>query len=398
MNLLFTILVLFSSVYTSYSIRKLPDFVEVCNRGDPKLFDCVKRSFENVLQHLDNGIPEMNLLAMNPVFLDKLDFQLGDNSSALSMDAHLNNFKIFGTTDSKLKSGHFDLDKLDFDMVMETPHIYLEADWKAKGKVLLIQFDSDGFYKANMTKVTMNSRYTGSRFTKKGEEYMKVEDLKLDLNIGTFNINIDNLFKNNKELSEATGKAINENADLLFIEMKPFILEELNYDCEIKLVHTLKCYVENMVIKLLNEAECYKLGDKIDKDTMSLAIYFANEKTKTLLQTTANQEYKRLAAEINEKPITKKDSFGLKIPKENLGGCNYQLMNPRKKVHVEAVENYAHFTFLVPQNHKAPAKPNMGTYMFKNKPNLNEVPMKITIRPKFNIQQNMSMLKKRLNK
>jgi hypothetical protein len=63
----------------------------------------------------------------------------------------------------------------------------------------------------------------GNIFTKKGKEYIGVENAKLDLNLGKPVFKFENLFRENRELNEQTNKIVNENVVEIIDELRPII-------------------------------------------------------------------------------------------------------------------------------------------------------------------------------
>ncbi|XP_017773213.1 PREDICTED: circadian clock-controlled protein-like [Nicrophorus vespilloides] len=206
--------------------RKLPSYIKICNRNDPEVTTCIKESYKIVFQHGVLGIPEMNIRPFNPVIIDKLSIVNG-NGQSVNLDAQLNDVKLYGIQDSELASVKVDFDIGTFNGEIFTPAVYLESKFGANGKVLLFQFDSNGVFRANLTGVHSKVSYKFDSYQKKDKKYWKLADSDVDCVIDKFVIDIENLFGDNKELGDTTNKAINDNIDTLYEELKPVIVDTL---------------------------------------------------------------------------------------------------------------------------------------------------------------------------
>lgn len=63
---------------------------------------------------------------------------------------------------------------------------------------------------------------SGERFTKRGKEYINFSKVKLNLHFGPQNaLTFENIFRDNKELTDQTNKIISENIEGIMTEIKP---------------------------------------------------------------------------------------------------------------------------------------------------------------------------------
>lgn len=65
----------------------------------------------------------------------------------------------------------------------------------------------------------------GTRIKKNGQEYIKFNDLDMDLDIGKPKFEFVDLFKNNKELTDRTNEVVNENIESIIEELHPVLNE-----------------------------------------------------------------------------------------------------------------------------------------------------------------------------
>lgn len=76
--------------------------------------------------------------------------------------------------------------------------------------------------------VTVTGVWNFVKEQKRGEEYFKVIGNQIDVDVEKLHIDFENLFKNNKELTDETNKLINDNSDILYNEVKPIVVQTLS--------------------------------------------------------------------------------------------------------------------------------------------------------------------------
>ncbi|XP_017773212.1 PREDICTED: uncharacterized protein LOC108560261 [Nicrophorus vespilloides] len=203
--------------------KGLPSYVKVCDRKNSDIVSCLKESFGIVFSHGDKGIPEMHIRPFNPILLDKLSILEG-NSGSVNLDAQLTDVKLYGIKDSTLESIDIDFESGAYNCEIFTPAVYLEANFGAKGKILLLEFNGNGIFRGNMTGVRTKVKYTFESYEKKGKEHWKLANSNFDCIIDNFAINLEELFADNKDLSEAVQAALDENIQ---IELQPVIVNTI---------------------------------------------------------------------------------------------------------------------------------------------------------------------------
>lgn len=98
------------------------------------------------------GIPEMGLPPVDPLIIPEVKLQSG-NGSSINLDLTLTNLNFtegihfeVPTIDMNIKTGQIYLEIL-------YPHLKMISDYKAKGRILLIQLESEGKAHAEFGKV-----------------------------------------------------------------------------------------------------------------------------------------------------------------------------------------------------------------------------------------------------
>ncbi|EFN85085.1 hypothetical protein EAI_14880 [Harpegnathos saltator] len=86
-------------------------YIHVCGRKDPNPGDCILRNVENLKSKICEGIPELSVEPLEPLYIDKIDVISADNVKIFFADvyiSHLCNFEV--------KYFHSDLEKKHFDV------------------------------------------------------------------------------------------------------------------------------------------------------------------------------------------------------------------------------------------------------------------------------------------
>jgi len=216
-----TLMFLYTS--TCYS-KKIPEFITLCKRNDPKLNECFLKSYNEVIIKAANGIPEMGIRPIDPLDIDKLSLKFG-NSTSVSFDASLNGVKLYGLSKMKLMKCNIDLPNRVLELSNHVDETYMSGQYNSTGKVLLINFNGGGQFRVNITNINTDDSYVANVQIKNNKKVLKWDNKHINISMGGFNSYFDNLFPNNKEITENTNKIINENAESLYNELKPLFEE-----------------------------------------------------------------------------------------------------------------------------------------------------------------------------
>lgn len=65
------------------------------------------------------------------------------------------------------------------------------------------------------------------KIVKNGKEHFQVADRNITVHVGSIKLRMDDLFRNNQELTDNTNRVIAENIDSLYPEFKPIVEQTL---------------------------------------------------------------------------------------------------------------------------------------------------------------------------
>lgn len=69
--------------------------------------------------------------------------------------------------------------------------------------------------------------FSGSKYVKNGEEYLKVDNCKVDVKIVKMKMKFENLFKTDKVLNDLGNQLVNQNVDMFIKEIEPYLQKSL---------------------------------------------------------------------------------------------------------------------------------------------------------------------------
>ncbi|ENN77407.1 hypothetical protein HUJ04_002681 [Dendroctonus ponderosae] len=225
---LMTVLVLFQWTNREVScVRKAskPSFFPTCFRNDPNLNRCLVEATEMIRPYLAKGIPELKVPPFEPFNIPEIKLEQG--TSALNFKALLKNVMAYGLTNYTFSQFDFDVPNLQFFCTAKIHKMKLAGDYTVTGKILVAPIQGGGKFTAGIDSVDVFVYQKYKTSTRKdGKVHLVPIGTNSTISVQEPKLNLQGLFEGNEELTAATNKAINDNADELVIELKP-VLEDL---------------------------------------------------------------------------------------------------------------------------------------------------------------------------
>ncbi|XP_071057427.1 uncharacterized protein [Onthophagus taurus] len=206
--------------------KKLPDYIDVCKRYDPNISKCWGDAIEKLRPYLIKGIPEFKIPPIEPFFIDSLHLKQG-NSDTIQFSADLFNLTFEGGKDFELLGVQPDYKRRTGAIQINFPRLIMKATYKARGRVLLFQFDSAGDVDGDFKNVSVNGTYKLDSYMKKGQRYIRIIESNHEIRAENMYLYLHDLFINNPEITKNVNKAINDNIDVLYNDFKPLLSETL---------------------------------------------------------------------------------------------------------------------------------------------------------------------------
>lgn len=70
------------------------EYILPCSQSDPQLDNCIKNSFNHLRPYLSQGIPELGVPPVEPLFIDRLVME--NSAGPVRVTAAFNNITVFG--------------------------------------------------------------------------------------------------------------------------------------------------------------------------------------------------------------------------------------------------------------------------------------------------------------
>ncbi|KAF7282498.1 hypothetical protein GWI33_002601 [Rhynchophorus ferrugineus] len=207
-------------------LGEIPSYIKICSKNNPDLAKCIINSVETLRPKLKAGIPEINVPAVEPLFLDAITLNSGPNQAKI--DANITNVKVHGASAFEIMDLRVNLKKNKFIFRVKLPKIDFEGDYDIDMNILVLKYKGQGIITGNFTDYICDCTMNGRIEEKNGEKHLKFGKFNIQLYLGKSTIHLDNLFSDNTStLSRATNEVVRENANLFVEEIKPVLEDSL---------------------------------------------------------------------------------------------------------------------------------------------------------------------------
>ncbi|CAG9832094.1 unnamed protein product [Diabrotica balteata] len=195
--------------------RKLPEFLQPCQKSLIEVGPCILKNVELVRPRLANGIPELLIPPTNPFTFPEATLKTS------GFEIKFTDIKIFKLDTIEVKEFQFNTETLKIKISVVFPVIIGQSIYKVKGRVLVLDVDSSGDFYGNFSSTSATVEGTGKLVTKKGKQYLDINDSAFDVHVGTGFFSFAKLFGDNEELTINANRIINENVGEILDELHP---------------------------------------------------------------------------------------------------------------------------------------------------------------------------------
>ncbi|XP_050309980.1 uncharacterized protein LOC126745968 [Anthonomus grandis grandis] len=253
-----TITILFLLVIeTCYGQKsKRPSYFPTCYRNDPKLNQCLLDATETLRPYLAKGVPELSIPPFEPFKIPQIKLEQG--TRALNFKAVLDNVVVHGLTNYKFSKFDFDVPNYQFFCNAVVDKLSLEGNYQVNGRILIAPIEGNGKFNAEIDSadVFVYQKYKEGTL-KDGKIHLIPVTTNSSIEVRRPRAHLDGLFSGNEELNAATNKAINDNVDMLFEDLKPVV------------EHTLSRILEDVLLKSIIDSipwdELYPVNPAFNK-------------------------------------------------------------------------------------------------------------------------------------
>lgn len=109
-----------------------------------KLSKCFKETIVNLRPYLINGIPELNLPSVDPLYIKEINLNNGIGGASLNLKAKLTNVNFTNGKEYEIKKFDVNLEENLWEAEILFPKIIMTADYRANGRLFGIPFGGNG--------------------------------------------------------------------------------------------------------------------------------------------------------------------------------------------------------------------------------------------------------------
>ncbi|CAH0558263.1 unnamed protein product [Brassicogethes aeneus] len=207
---------------------KIPDYIHVCKRTDPKVDECIIQSVDQLRPKLAQGIPEINAPAIEPFYLHNLTIFGGANQTQDGFLANLYNFEISGCSNFQINSLNVNVDKLIIRCDLTFPVLNFLADYNIDGKIIFLKLQGNGKFKGNATNVQARTIMRANIVENGDRKQMKFNHMDVKVKVGDYSVVLENLFGGDPVLGKATNDVINDAKEEMLGVVIPLLEKEFS--------------------------------------------------------------------------------------------------------------------------------------------------------------------------
>lgn len=200
---------------------EVPDYVHICRRNDPESGRCLRDTVEALKPRLKDGIPELNIPALEPFFIKEIAIIRGQNQN---LKAYLRNINVYGISNFEITKLKVNAAKSTFRLGVKLPFLTLEGDYDIDARLLVVPIKGNGRFSANATNCEGQGILRGEIKTlDDGTRRLQINDITFYATIGDYQIKLENLFGGDPTLSDAVHEVLNQNKDEFKAAATPFV-------------------------------------------------------------------------------------------------------------------------------------------------------------------------------
>ncbi|XP_026734076.1 circadian clock-controlled protein-like [Trichoplusia ni] len=201
--LIVSVLISFVLFFCSCNAKLAPDYIRPCNDTSR---ECLVKSTQDAIPEFVKGIPELGVVSLDPFVIERLSIPL----SGLTFTFYKG--KVTGFRKCIVDDVLSNLEKRHFALAFHC-NLTIKGTYDAVGRILLFPIDGAGEAKIRLTnlrmKVDINTKYVKD---KDGVNHFGLKNYKYTFDYGDrVSFDLENLFKESKELSTTVLHFLNEN-------------------------------------------------------------------------------------------------------------------------------------------------------------------------------------------
>lgn len=203
----------------------------------------MKESIEILRPRLSNGDLGDGVLVdgLEPLKIDDIVINRGEG-----FYVNLNNLKALGVKNFKIDKLRINVVDFKVDVLVDVPKIEAFGKYKLKMLLGILQLNSEGNMKGVLGEKVVAARcgtsqssfsssdnvkfkisLGGTKYMKNGREYVRIDKTDVFVKIPKMKLHFENLFPNDKVLSDLGNNLVNQNIDMFLKDIEPALQKSL---------------------------------------------------------------------------------------------------------------------------------------------------------------------------
>jgi len=178
---------------------------------------------------MEDGIPELNLPSLEPMFIDSIDFI--DQEGGKDIRAKFTDVNVYGFSTFDIKNLDIDPKRLTLNTEMSFPSLYMNGTYVMDGSLhIVVKFNlnGQGTFWTSLDNVQAFGYNKLDLISKGGDDFLQVKSTDIDFNAKTIKLHLNGLYPGKPHLSSVMNDVLNDNAQELLKQFKPKLGEILN--------------------------------------------------------------------------------------------------------------------------------------------------------------------------
>lgn len=163
-------------------------------------------------------MPELDVPSLDPLFVPEIKIT---QNGGIQIAAAFRNISISGPSRFRLRSVRADVKSDKFRMKIWFPELVMRGVYDIRGQLLMMPINGRGNCIGNFSDIDGVLSMKMARVNINGREHYKVDFMQIEFNIGGAQVQLDNLFNGDEELSKTMNQFINENWRMVTAELRP---------------------------------------------------------------------------------------------------------------------------------------------------------------------------------
>jgi len=214
----------------SDQVDQIKNQLRSCAASGQNINNCLRDLAVAIKPYMKTGVPELGIPQADPLFLDKISFDLKNPIIDVHVDFS-DNF-VTGLSDHELVSIEANKDEKTIEMEMFIPASNATGKYVIDGKVAVLVLDpyDPAAYRTEFTNTTVRGKAQLTILEEGGKQRLAIEeDPEMEISVGGLNIKMDNLFNGQADaLAKTVDKFLNQNTDKFIKDFQPAIAKSVS--------------------------------------------------------------------------------------------------------------------------------------------------------------------------